>query len=192
MDENRAKRPLRKAELMAAIVRGVAAAHRAGIHHADLKPANILLTTPPDVQPKITDFGLAGTGGDGKAESAEAVQVGTPLYWPPEAYQTFAQHNPAQFDVFALGVIWYQLITESLCRPQYDYQTELRDKGADSYTIQLIGQCLAHPERRFADAGQLADLMEKGGGLLPDWSDVPDGLFDVSHLVREYVAIAGK
>jgi serine/threonine protein kinase len=194
MDPERGKRPLRKGEVMRGIVRAMAAAHRQQVYHRDIKPANILLTRPPDVQPKITDFGLgcAEATDQGEAESGEVdlMLAGTPMYWPPEAFRPFAARTPALYDVFALGVLWYQLLVERMDRPSYDFAAELRERGEDSHTIQLISRCLARPERRFPDAGELNNHMEQAD--LPVWEPVPEGLFDVQHLVREYVGIASK
>ena len=175
---------------MRGIVRAVAAAHRQGVYHLDLKPANILLTSPPDVQPKITDFGLSRVDAAAAEMGADLLQVGTPLYWPPEAQRPFAERQPALFDVFALGVIWYQLLVERVERPPYDFEDELRAVDADSHTLRLIERCLAHPERRFRDANELADHMDQAD--LPLWDPVPEGLFDVQHLVREYVSLPAK
>jgi hypothetical protein len=118
------------------------------------------------------------------------VQVGTPLYWPPEAQRPFAERRPALFDVFAVGVVWYQLEVERVERPPYDFESELRAAGADSHTTRVIGRCLAHPERRFRDASELAEHMEQSD--LPVWDKVPEGLVDVQHLVREYVSLSEK
>jgi len=189
-DPARSQRPLRKGEVMRGIVRTVAAAHEQGIYHLDLKPGNILLTTPPDVQPKITDFGLSRVDAAAVEAGAELLQVGTPLYWPPEAQRPFADRQPALFDVFALGVLWYQLLVERVERPAYDFQDELGAAGSDSHTLGLIGRCLAHPERRFRNAVELAEHMDQAD--LPVWDPVPKGQFDVQHLVREYVGLSSK
>lgn len=186
-DAEKAKRPLRKAEIMRGIIRAVAAAHGQQIYHCDLKPANILLTAPPDVQPKIADFGLSCLDGpDGSEDSSAAIFAGTLAYLPPEAFRPFAERKPALSDVFAVGVIWYQLLTEKLERPSYDFAAELSEAGADSHTIALVSCCLAHPERRFRDAILLAEQMDKVD--LPVWNPVPPSLYDVQDLVREYVA----
>jgi serine/threonine protein kinase len=80
---------LRKREIICGMARALAKAHDQNIYHRDLKPANILLTAPPDVQAKIADFGLGtakqiNTNGSVLGSSA-GWQVGTPIYWPPEA-----------------------------------------------------------------------------------------------------------
>jgi serine/threonine protein kinase len=192
LDARRSKRPLHKSEIVRGIVRAMAEAHRNGIHHGDLKPGNILLTLPPDVQPKITDFGLSSidafSDGEIAAETLEWTQVGTPMYWPPEASRSFAERRPALFDVFALGMIWYQLLVERIERPPYDFENELRAVEADGHTLDLIARCLAHPSRRFQDATELAERMDSVD--LPVWDPVPPGLFDVQHLVREYVSLS--
>jgi serine/threonine protein kinase len=194
LESRRTGHTLHKSEIVRGIVRAMAEAHRCGIHHGDLKPGNILLTLPPDVQPKITDFGLSSICAISDEESSnhipEWTQVGTPLYWPPEASRPFAELKPALFDVFALGVIWYQLLVERIERPPYDFEDELRVMGVDGHTIDLIARCLAHPSRRFQNATELAERMDSVD--LPLWNPVPPGLFDVQHLVREYVGLSAK
>jgi len=178
-------------ELMQAIVRAVAEAHRKLIYHHDLKPANILLTNSMKVLPKVTDFGLATAeptpgGGASVGASLGLVQVGTPMYWPPEAHEIGTQRKLGQDDVFALGVIWYQLVVNRLERPPYDFEEVLRVCGQDTHTVRLISRCLAHPDWRFANAGELDEAMSSAD--LPRWPPVPDGCFDISNIVREYIA----
>ncbi len=178
-------------ELMQAIVRAVAEAHRKKIYHHDLKPANILLTKSVKVLPKVTDFGLATAepmsgGGASVGASLGLVQVGTPMYWPPEAHEIGTPRKLGQDDVFALGVIWYQLVVNRLERPPYDFEEVLRTSGQDTHAVRLISRCLAHPDRRFADAGELEEGMSSAA--LPTWPPVPEGCYDVSHIVREYIA----
>jgi len=170
---------------------GLATAHQYGIFHRDLKPANIVLTAGPHPVAKITDFGLgkvaaeAGSRGMASATASQGVAVGTPMYLPPEAQDQPTGREPGQDDVFALGVVWYQLLVNRLKRPPYDYADELRDHGADSRTIGLIARCLARPEGRFKHAGELADAFSDD--WLPDWLP-PAGYFDVQHLFNEYHA----
>ncbi len=192
--EDASRRPmLDKQTIIRGVVRGLAKAHEQQIYHRDLKPANILLTEPPDVQAKIADFGLATIGAENPlaatANASEAIQVGTSMYLPPEAQQVFIQRPPAQDDVFAVGVIWYQLVVERLERPPYDFADELRKYGQDSHTIRLISRCLAHPGRRFKDATELAEELDDTA--LPVWK-VPAGFYDVQYLVREYLSTAPK
>jgi serine/threonine protein kinase len=177
-------------EVVAGIARGLSKAHGEHIYHRDLKPANILLTEGPDVLAKIADFGLGlveqELGATASVHSSQAVIVGTRMYLPPEAADPYAERRPAQDDVFAFGVIWYQLLVGRLERPPYDFLDELRNHGVESATIELIDRCLAHPSRRFEDAIDLADAMESD---LPRSWHVPEGCFDVGPLAREYLHI---
>jgi serine/threonine-protein kinase len=83
---------------------GLAAAHALGILHRDLKPANVMLDGKGRV--RITDFGLAIT-----AERVDEGEVGagTPAYMAPE--QLEGQPASARSDVYALGLVMYQLFT---------------------------------------------------------------------------------
>jgi hypothetical protein len=130
--------PLEKRVLVEGVVRGLAQAHEHGIAHRDLKPANILLTGDRDALPKIADFGLgrvATARAEGSAQASQAAVVGTTMYLPPEALQPFVKRSPEQDDVFAVGVIWYQLLVGRLERPPYDFAERLRAQLADSQTI---------------------------------------------------------
>jgi hypothetical protein len=217
--EEGGKRPaLNKSDVIYDVVRAMAVAHAAGIYHRDLKPGNILLTAPPDPQAKVTDFGLgeiaeptataataaaaaaqagkpgAAPGGDGsgsKSSGSDLGQVGTSMYRPPEASRPFAEPDLGQYDVFAIGVVWYQLLVERLERPPYDFADRLRDEGqgVDSHTIQIISRCLAGPERRFKDAREVLQAIEYLPG--PD-VPLPAGCFDVGLLAREYLAAQAR
>ena len=203
IDDRQKRAPLRKNDVIYDVVRAMAVAHGAGIYHRDLKPGNILLTAPPDAQAKVTDFGLgeiAEAGGVAAAvprpggppvqpppphgQPADVGQAGTSMYRPPEASRPFAEPDLGQYDVFAIGVVWYQLLTERLERPPYDFADRLRAEGLDSHTVRIISQCLAGPERRFKDARQVLQAIE----YLPEEIDLPAGCFDVGPLAREYLA----
>ena len=98
------------ATLMKTVAVAVQKAHEAGIVHRDLKPANIMLNKDGD--PIIMDFGLARRKSSGEADLTQAGAVfGSPAYMAPE--QVEARHDeigPAT-DVYALGVILYQIVT---------------------------------------------------------------------------------
>ncbi|MBA4030032.1 MAG: serine/threonine protein kinase [Planctomyces sp.] len=104
---------VRATSMVLRIAEGLGAAHRHDILHRDLKPDNVLLTHQGI--PKIGDFGLARrTSVDGDATGRREV-VGTPQYMAPELFQG----NPATpaSDVYSLGVIYYQLLTNRLPFP---------------------------------------------------------------------------
>ncbi|HUU46943.1 MAG TPA: protein kinase [Acidobacteriota bacterium] len=91
--------------LVAQIAAGLKAAHDKGIVHRDLKPDNILVSA--DRQAKITDFGLARLKGTSRL-TRSGTMVGTISYMAPE--QVEGKDVDRRADIFALGVILYELI----------------------------------------------------------------------------------
>ncbi len=97
------------------IIRGVAAAHRLGLVHRDIKPGNILLAVRPDgLVAKVGDFGLAkllgGEGVDSAARTRSGVMLGTPAYMAPEQIED-SRSVDARCDVFAIGAVLYEMVT---------------------------------------------------------------------------------
>jgi serine/threonine protein kinase len=99
--------PRKAAELTAKIARALHYAHRQGIVHRDLKPGNILLDA--EDEPHLADFGLAESGDD--TLSASGKLRGTPLYMAPEQATGHHEEVDARTDIYALGVILYELLT---------------------------------------------------------------------------------
>jgi eukaryotic-like serine/threonine-protein kinase len=98
----------RAAELVEALARGVAEAHRRGIVHRDLKPSNVLLAA--DGTPKVADFGLAKLLDAGAGLTATESILGSPSYMAPEQAEGKAEQVGPLADVHALGAILYELL----------------------------------------------------------------------------------
>jgi tetratricopeptide (TPR) repeat protein len=97
----------RKLELFLAIAAGVAYAHANLIVHRDLKPGNILVTA--DGSPKLLDFGIAKLLDSDADVTRTAAHALTPAYASPE--QILAKPVTTASDVYALGVVLYELLT---------------------------------------------------------------------------------
>nr|WP_281068724.1 serine/threonine-protein kinase [Ramlibacter agri] len=83
-------------------------AHKQGIVHRDIKPANLLLE--PGGRVKLTDFGVARIQDSGEATRTQGSMVGTLKYMAPEQVQ--GQKIDARADLFSVGVVLYQLLTD--------------------------------------------------------------------------------
>jgi serine/threonine-protein kinase len=101
--------PAEAMSLVQELARALGAAHARGIYHRDIKPENVLLT--PDGSAKLADFGIARlTEGPRDArETAAGVIFGTPQYMSPE--QAAGQRQDGRCDVYALGVLLFELLT---------------------------------------------------------------------------------
>ena len=96
-------------DLVKQIAKGLQAAHQNGIIHRDIKSGNIMLT--PDGLVKIMDFGLAKVRGSVMVTQA-GTTLGTAVYMSPQ--QVRGEEADEQSDIWALGVIFYELLTGQL------------------------------------------------------------------------------
>jgi serine/threonine protein kinase/tetratricopeptide (TPR) repeat protein len=114
-DDHRLTVPQRL-DLFQLICHAVQHAHQKGVIHRDLKPGNILVqTTDSRPTPKVIDFGLAKALGERPADAeltGHGAILGTPLYMAPEqATQDGMVDVDTRADVYALGVVLYELLT---------------------------------------------------------------------------------
>ncbi|GAB5543897.1 MAG: hypothetical protein SangKO_036570 [Sandaracinaceae bacterium] len=105
--------PLEPAEALAIVeplLRAVAAVHRAGVVHRDIKPDNVLLLHDDSVLvPKLTDFGIA-RGDDHDRITRTHGTVGTAVYMAPEQVRA-AQLTGPPADQYALAVMLYEMLS---------------------------------------------------------------------------------
>ncbi|MCB9625207.1 MAG: protein kinase [Sandaracinus sp.] len=97
------------------VCRGLAAIHERGVVHADVKPGNVLLG--PAFRVAVTDFGLFRALGE--RDQSELV-VGTPAYIAPEVVYSRAPVFDPRADVYAVGVIAYEMLTGRMPLPIED------------------------------------------------------------------------
>ncbi|MGE4071356.1 MAG: tetratricopeptide repeat protein [Lysobacterales bacterium] len=105
-------------QLFIRVALGVQHAHQKRILHLDLKPANVLVATVDGVaQPKIIDFGLASSSVRLPGQRSGMAMAGTPGYMSPEqagvAQDGESVDVDTRSDIYALGVILYQLIADT-------------------------------------------------------------------------------
>ncbi len=164
---------------------GLAAAHAEGVLHRDLKPANILIDQ--DGRVRITDFGIAVTTSD----AGPHAMIGTMGYMAPE--QLAGEALTERTDVYALGVVLYELVTgqpHHLARPgDPSLQLSLLAPGISP---QLEGAILSainrDPQNRPATALEMAAALPNVGTA--KGSDGPTG-FSMPWHRRKVAWLAG-
>jgi beta-lactam-binding protein with PASTA domain len=162
-------------EIMQPVLAALAAAHRAGLVHRDVKPENVLITR--DGQVKVADFGLA------RAETASGMTktgmiIGTVGYMAPE--QVLSGHADLRSDVYAAGVMLFELLTGALPH-QGDTPLAVAYKHVNDAVPAPSGYLpgLPHPVDVLvlrATARQPADRPQDAGAFLSEVAQVLAGL----------------
>jgi serine/threonine-protein kinase len=154
------------------VAQALDAAHRQGVVHRDVKPANIMLEGPWQ-QVKIMDFGLARACVDGGESSTRDFALGTPAYMSPE--QLRGDSVDARADLFALGCVIYTCLVG--CSP-FNGRTSLEiahriahenppspqeaDARIPEYLSDLVMRLLEkEPDRRYQSAVEVAGLLRR-------------------------------
>jgi serine/threonine protein kinase/WD40 repeat protein len=103
-------------KLFVSVCQAVQHAHQKGIIHRDLKPSNVMVTLH-DGEPvvKVIDFGIAKAMGQQLTDKTlftnYAVMIGTPIYMSPEQAEMSGLDVDTRTDIYALGVLLYELLT---------------------------------------------------------------------------------
>lgn len=142
-------------EAFAEVALGLAFAHEQGAIHRDLKPSNIMVRKA-DGQPFILDFGCAYMI-DLMDETLTTQMLGTPGYMAPEI-QDDPKHRDQRQDLYALGVMLYEVITSS--RPKFHKYIPVA-KGHPQFNgvDELIQGLIAPEEDRIGHAGQVCEFL---------------------------------
>ncbi len=159
--------PKRAAAVVTQVGAALDAAHRNGLVHRDVKPANVMLTRHDEEHVYLMDFGLTKRTGAGTAVTKTGQFVGTPDYMAPE--QIKGERADARADVYALGCLLFHALTGST---PYDRDSEVAKMyahindpppsvvkavaGVPAAIDEVIARALAkNPQERYSSAGDL-------------------------------------
>ncbi|MDF1740952.1 MAG: serine/threonine-protein kinase [Verrucomicrobiales bacterium] len=146
--------------ILAQILEALSYAHGNGIVHRDLKPRNILIDREGRL--KIADFGIAKQNRGDAADTGltqSGLALGTPDYIAPEA-QDLSSQCDHRADIYACGVVLYQMLTGKLPRGRFGHPSVLRP-GLDKRFDRLVEKALeSNPELRFQTASEFRAQLE--------------------------------
>jgi serine/threonine protein kinase/formylglycine-generating enzyme required for sulfatase activity len=174
------------AELMIAVAEAVGYAHAQGCWHRDLKPANLLIDKAG--QPHVADFGLALHHNMQIQRAGEI--AGTPAYMSPEQVRGEAHRLDGRSDIWSLGVILYELLTQS--RPFSGEKEQLLDEiqHRDPRPPRMIAPTAPRELARIAMtclAKRATDRYQTTADLIDDlkhWLQCPEGAQEHASAVR--------
>lgn len=161
-----------RVRMVLAVAEALASAHERGIVHRDLTPSNVMVGH--DGRPRVMDFGLAKLVADaGKDHTRTDVLLGTPPYMAPERLTFGPGRNDPGVDVYALGVILFELVAgrrpfesddpmEVSASATHEDAPPLRrvDPTIPRDLETITARALARdPRERFVDAGQVAEQL---------------------------------
>jgi serine/threonine-protein kinase len=185
--EQRGKFPLNEAvALMVQLCEGLYAAHAEDVIHRDLKPQNILIGR--DRRARIVDFGLARSFEQTGITRTGAV-LGTPHYMAPE--QALGKQSDARSDIFALGVVFFELLTAELPFPDANlmesFLARTRDRARPiasidptipPWLVRIVMRCLERePAHRYQSVEELLAEVKAADGARASSHASVSGIF---------------
>ncbi|PWS51559.1 serine/threonine protein kinase, partial [Streptomyces sp. FT05W] len=174
--------PEAAAAIVADVADGLAAAHRAGVVHRDVKPENILLDMEGPLGPGgshpalLTDFGVAKLIDTPRRTKATKI-IGTPDYLAPEIVEGLPPR--AAVDIYALATVFYELLAgftpfggghPGAVLRRHVTETVVPLPGIPEELWQLLVQCLAKAPASRLRASELATRLRE---LIPLLSGIP-------------------
>jgi len=159
-----------------ALAEAIDYAHARKMVHRDLKPANVMINEEGHVL--LTDFGIARIMG-GTQHTATGAMAGTPAYMSPEQGQ--GKHVDERSDIYALGIILYELVTGSV---PYEADTpiaivlkhiteplpmprKVNPKLPESVERVILKAMSKAPQDRYQTAGDMGQALREAVGLAP-------------------------
>jgi serine/threonine protein kinase/tetratricopeptide (TPR) repeat protein len=159
----------RRLELFIELCEGVQHAHQKAIIHRDLKPSNVLVTIQNDKPiPKIIDFGVAKATAQRLTEKTMYTSlgelIGTPEYMSPEQAEMTGANVDTRTDVYALGVILYELLAGALPFEP----SELRKAGFEGIVRMIREHDPARPSTKVSTLGARSTEVARARRTVPD------------------------
>ena len=154
-------RAVQAVQLILPVIGALAVAHREGIVHRDVKPANIMLVDDGDrIIPKLIDFGIAGVAATGWSRklTAHGMLLGSPIYMAPEQVRGGGGDPDERTDIWGVCTVLFELMSGA--RPF---------SGQNSATIilEILYARLPRPEPLTADR-RLWSIIERGLSKAPE------------------------
>ena len=192
--------------VLVAVCRAVHHAHLRGIVHRDLKPANVLVDASG--APRVLDFGIARLVEDAGPGMTEAGQVlGTVPYMSPEQFGGDSACIDARSDVYALGVIAYELVSGRLPHPQLSRSSlfeavdivrherppalgTIAPAARGDLALVVMKALEAAPEQRYASAEAFADDLASVLAHRPVRARAPSRAYLLQRFVRRHRALS--
>jgi serine/threonine-protein kinase len=173
--------PALAVDLVAQIARALGYAHRRGVVHRDVKPANILITE--DGKAKVADFGIAKVGS--LAVTRAGLVIGSPYFMSPE--QVLGHAVDGRSDLFSLGGVLYRCLSGELPFPGEGVVTvafkvvqvdprplDAERLGLTPALVAVVERALAKkPEDRFATGEEMAEALERAAAGLEGSAALP-------------------